>query len=75
MPIPKVKTGPTAGEERSRNNDGAWRRKRSDAGSIRDSKDYLSSSNLGKIQNVISIVSTIGIAIGGIVKFINKFKK
>lgn len=29
---PKVKTGPTSGQTRSRNNDGQWRRKRSDAG-------------------------------------------
>jgi hypothetical protein len=29
---PVVKTGPTAGQNRSRNNDGAWRAKRSDAG-------------------------------------------
>lgn len=29
---PVVKTGPTAGQNRSRNNDGAWRKKRSDAG-------------------------------------------
>jgi hypothetical protein len=35
MPIPKVKTGPTAGSERSRNKDGRWRKKRSDAGKKR----------------------------------------
>ena len=29
---PIVRTGPTAGENRSRNQDGTWRRKRSDAG-------------------------------------------
>lgn len=29
---PVVKTGPTAGQNRSRNNDGEWRKKRSDAG-------------------------------------------
>ncbi len=29
---PLVKTGPTAGQNRSRNDDGTWRRKRSDAG-------------------------------------------
>lgn len=29
---PIVKTGPTAGNNRSRNNDGTWRKKRSDAG-------------------------------------------
>lgn len=29
---PVVKTGPTAGQNRSRNSDGAWRKKRSDAG-------------------------------------------
>ena len=29
---PVVKTGPTAGQNRSRNDDGAWRKKRSDAG-------------------------------------------
>lgn len=38
MPSPKntkgpiVKTGPTAGQVRSRNTDGQWRKKRSDAG-------------------------------------------
>lgn len=29
---PVVKTGPTAGQNRSRNQDGRWRAKRSDAG-------------------------------------------
>lgn len=29
---PIVKTGPTAGQNRSRNKDGTWRKKRSDAG-------------------------------------------
>ena len=29
---PVVKTGPTAGQNRSRNKDGTWRKKRSDAG-------------------------------------------
>lgn len=32
---PVVKTGPTAGNNRSRNSDGTWRRKRSDAGKPR----------------------------------------
>ena len=32
---PVVKTGPTAGQNRSRNQDGQWRRKRSDAGKPR----------------------------------------
>jgi hypothetical protein len=32
---PKVKTGPTRGQTRSRNNDGQWRRKRSDTGKKR----------------------------------------
>lgn len=32
---PIVKTGPTAGQNRSRNNDGSWRKKRSDAGKSR----------------------------------------
>lgn len=32
-----VKTGPTAGQVRSRNNDGQWRKKRSDAGKSRNS--------------------------------------
>ncbi|EFU73123.1 hypothetical protein HMPREF9088_2051 [Enterococcus italicus DSM 15952] len=32
---PIVKTGPTAGQNRSRNKDGAWRKKRSDAGKKR----------------------------------------
>ena len=34
---PLVKTGPTAGQVRSRNNDGQWRKKRSDAGKPRSS--------------------------------------
>ena len=29
---PVVKSGPTAGQNRSRNKDGTWRKKRSDAG-------------------------------------------
>jgi len=32
---PVVKTGPTAGQVRSRNEDGTWRKKRSDAGKSR----------------------------------------
>ncbi|MBT2571788.1 hypothetical protein [Planococcus sp. ISL-110] len=32
---PVVPTGPTAGENRSRNKDGKWRAKRSDAGKTR----------------------------------------
>ena len=32
---PIVKTGPTAEKVRSRNNDGQWRKKRSDAGKKR----------------------------------------
>ena len=32
---PVVKTGPTSGQNRSRNSDGAWRAKRSDAGKSR----------------------------------------
>lgn len=32
---PVVKTGPTAGQNRSRNKNGQWRRKRSDAGKKR----------------------------------------
>ena len=32
---PVVKTGPTAGQNRSRNKNGQWRRKRSDAGKSR----------------------------------------
>lgn len=33
---PVVKTGPTAGQNRSRNDDGQWRAKRSDAGKPRN---------------------------------------
>lgn len=33
--VPRVKTGPTKGQERSRNDDGTWRKKRSDAGESR----------------------------------------
>lgn len=42
MPSPKdtkgpiVKTGPTAGDVRSRTQDGSWRKKRSDAGKPRN---------------------------------------
>ncbi len=32
---PVVKTGSTAGQNRSRNDDGTWRKKRSDAGQSR----------------------------------------
>ena len=32
---PVVKTGPTAGQNRSRNDNGCWRAKRSDAGKSR----------------------------------------
>ena len=41
MPSPKapkgpvVKTGPTAGQNRTRNDNGEWRKKRSDAGKPR----------------------------------------
>ncbi len=35
---PVVKTGPTAGQVRSRNQDGTWRAKRSDAGTPRKPK-------------------------------------
>lgn len=36
---PVVKSGPTRGENRSRNDDGRWHKKRSDAGSTRKSKE------------------------------------
>lgn len=36
---PIVKTGPTAGQNRSRNNDGTWIKKRSDAGTSRKSNN------------------------------------
>ncbi|WP_085681059.1 CFI-box-CTERM domain-containing protein [Marinobacter salarius] len=35
---PVVKTGPTAGKNRSRNKDGKWRRKKSDSGKPREKK-------------------------------------
>lgn len=50
MPSPKdtggpiVKTGPTAGETRSRNNDGTWRKKRSDSGKSRDNSSASSNN-------------------------------
>jgi hypothetical protein len=75
MPIPIVKTGPTAGQERSRNNDGAWRRKRSDAGTTREKDDISDSETPNKIQNVVSVVSTIFSVAGGIIKFIRNYKK
>lgn len=55
MPSPKdthgpiVKTGPTAGENRSRNSDGSWRAKRSDAGVPRSSdKDATNNTQKSK---------------------------
>ena len=36
---PFVKTGPTAGQNRSRNKDGSWREKRSDTGTSRSKND------------------------------------
>lgn len=45
MPSPKdtkgpiVKIGPTAGQNRTRNKDGSWRAKRSDAGKIRPKQE------------------------------------
>lgn len=45
MPSPKdtngpiVKSGPTKGDNRSRNDDGTWRKKRSDAGKSRNKKE------------------------------------
>ena len=35
---PIVKTGPTSGQNRSRNNDGTWRKKRSDAGTKKNNE-------------------------------------
>lgn len=35
---PIVKTGPTAGQVRSKNKNGQWRRKRSDSGKSRENK-------------------------------------
>ena len=37
---PVVKTGPTAGKNRSRNSDGAWRKKRSDSGKSKKSGGF-----------------------------------
>ena len=36
---PIVKTGPTKGQVRSKNNDGRWRAKRSDAGQSRETSN------------------------------------
>lgn len=44
---PIVKTGPTKGENRSRNEDGRWRAKRSDAGKQRPTKDNSGSEKKG----------------------------
>ncbi len=43
---PKVKTGPTAGRVRSRNKNGQWRKKRSDAGKSRNRPADISGYNL-----------------------------
>lgn len=37
MPIPIVQSGPNKGKERSRNKNGQWKKKRSDAGLLRRS--------------------------------------
>ena len=39
MPIPTIKTGPNRNKERTRNKDGTWRGKRSDAGKPRKKDD------------------------------------
>uniref|UniRef100_UPI003AEEA57A CFI-box-CTERM domain-containing protein n=1 Tax=Paracoccus sp. T5 TaxID=3402161 RepID=UPI003AEEA57A len=44
---PTVKTGPTKGQNRSRNDDGRWRAKRSDAGKSRPVKDNSGSGKKG----------------------------
>lgn len=44
---PIVKTGPTKGQNRSRNNDGRWRAKRSDTGKSRPAKDSSGSGKKG----------------------------
>ena len=44
---PIVKTGPTKGQNRSRNDDGKWRAKRSDAGKSRPAKDNSGSGKGG----------------------------
>ena len=44
---PIVKSGPTKGQNRSRNDDGKWRAKRSDAGKSRPAKDNSSSGKKG----------------------------
>ena len=52
MPSPKdtkgpiVKTGPTAGQNRSRNQDGEWRKKRDDSGKPRSNKEPLNEDSL-----------------------------
>lgn len=58
MPVPKVKTGPTAGQERSRNKDGAWRRKRSDTGILREVNNP-SSLKLISMNGMRLIISSI----------------
>lgn len=44
---PIVKTGPTKGQNRSRNDDGKWRAKRSDAGKSRPAKNNSGSGKKG----------------------------
>lgn len=43
---PIVKTGPTAGQNRSRNKDGRWRKKRSDAGKPREKRNEQTALNM-----------------------------
>lgn len=63
MPSPKetggpiVKTGPTSGDVRSRNKNGQWRKKRSDAGVPRGTSSS-SSSSAGKLfADILNILS------------------
>lgn len=66
MPIPKVKTGPTMGQERSRNKNGAWRRKRNDTGSVREK---------GKKLNIFKIITLVISSISNLIIWILNFIK
>lgn len=59
MPIPKIKTGPTYGQERSRNQDGRWRRKRSDTGIERVSTNKTALNAIEILLNIFKFLITL----------------
>lgn len=79
MPIPKIFTGPTKGQFRSRNSNGRWRAKRSDTGIKRKIDDGNSKTLLIGAGVIIvgaglfsPTIPILAISIGGIAYFLLK---